>query len=356
MTHYLVVKFPEEDLVEVVPETWFSHETGKCFFPSKMDLKTFNNYVLKMFPPEDSWKKFTGIALWKTTDYKIAHDKATLALDTSDLNTDTKTTGKKRKRKEVQRFEILNENDEPNVDFCPNKLSLHGTSSSTRNTCAPNVECKIFPPSNEKSIPFSIFNKSSVSLNSSLDNDTSSYFQNGQILSPNNRTDLMMDKILEKLVVMENRQKSNEKILKTILMRLESCTNESSIEDLPVTLPVQNWQDLIILVEMSSSVGLSRLLGVIGGSNLKSITYNIMNQLVCHELALKMNWSDKYKNKHAFGKLKKIPGIVYIAVQKHEKRGSNADVEKCIKRWLMQAPDRNGGRAQRALKTLTQNS
>ncbi|XP_065678543.1 uncharacterized protein LOC124812730 [Hydra vulgaris] len=305
MTHYLVVKFPEEDLVEVVPETWFSHETGKCFFPSKMDLKTFNNYVLKMFPPEDSWKKFTGIALWKTTDYKIAHDKATLALDTSDLNTDTKTTGKKRKRKEVQRFEILNENDEPNVDFCPNKLSLHGTSSSTRNTCAPNVECKIFPPSNEKSIPFSIFNKSSVSLNSSLDNDTSSYFQNGQILSPNNRTDLMMDKILEKLVVMENRQKSNEKILKTILMRLESCTNESSIEDLPVTLPVQNWQDLIILVEMSSSVGL--------------VSFK-------------------------------------IAVQKHEKRGSNADVEKCIKRWLMQAPDRNGGRAQRALKTLTQNS
>ncbi|XP_047143771.1 uncharacterized protein LOC124817568 isoform X2 [Hydra vulgaris] len=282
------------------------------------------------------------------TDYKIAHDKATLALDTSDLNTETETTGKKRKRKEVQRFKILNENDEPNVDFCPNKLSLHGTSSSTRNTCAPNVECKIFPPSNEKSIPFSIFNKSSVSLNSSLDNDTSSYFQNGQILSPNNRT--------EKLVVMENRQKSNEKILKTILMRLESCTNESSIEDLPVTLPVQNWQDLIILDEMSSSVGLSRLLGVIGGSNLKSITYNIMNQLVCHELALKMNWSDKYKNKHAFGKLKKIPGIVYIAVQKHEKGGSNADVEKCIKRWLMQAPDRNGGRAQRALKTLTQNS
>ncbi|XP_065683406.1 uncharacterized protein LOC124814038 [Hydra vulgaris] len=256
MTHYLVVKFPEEDSVEVVPETWFSHETGKCFFPSKMDLKTFNNYVLKMFPPEDSWKKYTGIALWKTTDYKIAHDKATLALDTSDLNTDTETTGKKRKRKEVQRFEILNENDEPNVDFCPNKLSLHETSSSTRKTCAPNVECKIFPPSNEKSIPFSIFNKSSVSLNSSLDNDTSSYFQNGQILSPNNRTDLMMDKILEKLVVMENRQKSNEKILKTILMRLESCTNESSIEDLPVTLPVQNWQDLIILVEMSSSVGL----------------------------------------------------------------------------------------------------
>ena len=35
-----------------------------------------------------------------------------------------------------------------------------------------------------------------------------------------------------------------------------------------------------------------------------------MSQLVCHELALKMNWSDKYKNKHAFGKLKKIPGIV----------------------------------------------
>ena len=49
------------------------------------------------------------------------------------------------------------------------RLSLQGSSSSSRNTCAPNVECKIFSPSNEKSIPFSIFNKGSVSLNSSLD-------------------------------------------------------------------------------------------------------------------------------------------------------------------------------------------
>ncbi|XP_065664335.1 uncharacterized protein LOC136086034 isoform X2 [Hydra vulgaris] len=65
-----------------------------------------------------------------------------------------------------------------------------------------------------------------------------------------------MDKILEKLVVMENWQKSNEKMLKTILMQLESCTNESSVADLPVTLPVQSWDDLIILDEMSSSVGL----------------------------------------------------------------------------------------------------
>ena len=66
----------------------------------------------------------------------------------------------------------------------------------------------------------------------------------------------MMDKILEKLVVMENRQKPNEKMLKTILMELESCTNESPVADLPVTLPVQNWEDLVILDEMSSSVGL----------------------------------------------------------------------------------------------------
>ncbi|XP_065646974.1 uncharacterized protein LOC136076939 [Hydra vulgaris] len=256
MTHYLVVKFPEEDSVEVVPETWFSYETGKCFFPTKMDSKTFNNYVLKMFPPEDNWKTYTGVALWKTTDYKIAHDKATLALDTSDLNTDTETTRKKRKRKEIQRFEILNENDELDVDFSPNKLSLQGISSSASNTCAPNVECKIFSPSNSKMIPFSIFNKSSVSSNSSLDNATNSYFENGQISTPINRTDLMMDKILEKLVVMENRQKSNEKMLKTILMQLGSCTNESPVADLPVTLPIQSWEDMIILDEMSFSVGL----------------------------------------------------------------------------------------------------
>ena len=44
---------------------------------------------------------FYTYILFYLADYKIAHDKATLALDTSDLNTHTETTGKKRKRKYI---------------------------------------------------------------------------------------------------------------------------------------------------------------------------------------------------------------------------------------------------------------
>lgn len=60
---WLVVEFPEDKFVEVVPEDWFNYETNKCWWPICHSTK-ITKMVQKLEAPNDP---ASGL-LWKLYD------------------------------------------------------------------------------------------------------------------------------------------------------------------------------------------------------------------------------------------------------------------------------------------------
>ncbi|XP_065127443.1 uncharacterized protein [Paramisgurnus dabryanus] len=88
--------------------------------------------------------------------------------------------------------------------------------------------------------------------------------------------------------------------------------------------------------------------GIIGGFSTKEAVWRILGKLLVNSLAKKINWSGA-NQKVAFRALA-LRTVVVNAVRAnaHTKMSTDKEVEKYITRWLQLAPDRDGGRKERA--------
>ncbi|XP_046407977.1 uncharacterized protein LOC124172580 [Ischnura elegans] len=85
---WIIVFFPEESSVEVVPMSWYCN--GKCKWPTTRFTEKIRQMVDKNVSPEDDWHEFTARQMGKNTysSLKEAREKLIRAEETSDLNTD----------------------------------------------------------------------------------------------------------------------------------------------------------------------------------------------------------------------------------------------------------------------------
>ncbi|KAF5283647.1 hypothetical protein FQR65_LT13771 [Abscondita terminalis] len=91
------------------------------------------------------------------------------------------------------------------------------------------------------------------------------------------------------------------------------------------------------------------LLHTVGGKDIFDTTRRIMSRLITNDLACQFNWTGKH-NRASFAELKNIKKLMILAIRKNNKLAAGAtenDVERAMKIWLRNAPDREGGRSRR---------
>lgn len=98
---FLVVHFVTRDEVEVVPGAWLSGTT--CRWPMVASRKV-KKLVIKESLPDESWDAYKVVVKGVFATYEDVCRKLNIFQYTSDVNSDSGTSGKKRRRFVSQRF------------------------------------------------------------------------------------------------------------------------------------------------------------------------------------------------------------------------------------------------------------
>uniref|UniRef100_A0A9J8CWG6 DUF4806 domain-containing protein n=1 Tax=Cyprinus carpio carpio TaxID=630221 RepID=A0A9J8CWG6_CYPCA len=142
-------------------------------------------------------------------------------------------------------------------------------------------------------------------------------------------------------------------VIKQLLLSLTKQTSGAAALPEGVELPITNIVDLQILEnklkEEACYNAMAKYLATIGGTNYSSNTKRILLRMLSTPLAMQLTWKGSGQ-KLAFGNLLICKAII-DAVTKCS-RATASEAEGCIKTWLRNARDRDGGRQGRARNAL----
>ncbi|KAG9278043.1 hypothetical protein AMEX_G5834 [Astyanax mexicanus] len=340
-----IVEFRESSEVEVVPDSWVKNNS--CLWPSYKSVGRIRQAICRQEIPGDSWKSFEIRVLCTEVTYQDARAKLPRAAVTSDLQSDENDDRPayfKRKNRGSKMFISSGSEDELESPIFRKRRNVEvgASESSAPIPAAPSVPQpppKIFRSTHSRE---NIGQQTRPASNFGMvDSDTSA--------------------ILREILVSLETLKEQQKFLLAHVLKLGSGgpTNIPDVTDLGLPLAsIQELKDLDeqIRVRPEQKNKLTTYLGFTGGVNTKEAVWRAMSTLLTNSLAKEINWSGANR-KLAFKSLS-IKGVVLNAVRKcpHARDATDKEVEQYIARWLQLAPDRDGGRKERAKSAASNTS
>lgn len=128
-------------------------------------------------------------------------------------------------------------------------------------------------------------------------------------------------------------------------------------EDCPA-LPVSTPEELFVLDEYLSSEGkmekLVHYYSRYGGTDVQDSTRTLLRNLLTKAVALQFSWKGSKGTKLAFAELRHILDFILSCLRANHREVSHHATDCVIKRWLIGAQDRDGGRSQRRVQKKVQ--
>ncbi|XP_018574518.1 uncharacterized protein LOC108913446 isoform X3 [Anoplophora glabripennis] len=109
---WAVIKFTNENAVEVVPTKWFVRSSKECFWPPTHTKKSkIIDFIKIGQDPGVEWKAYPAMLMGEYDDFNIAQRKATKAQDTDELTSAAESFIKGRGYRKPQRNRRYNDSD-----------------------------------------------------------------------------------------------------------------------------------------------------------------------------------------------------------------------------------------------------
>ncbi|CAL1301933.1 unnamed protein product [Larinioides sclopetarius] len=315
-SRYLVVNFVKEGTVEVVPDKW--ERSGLCFWPPVAGTEKLKKMVLSSAEPCEDWLKLPVKVLYTAGSYERARRKLKKAEDTSNLSSESEANESRRKRRK------RNEDSSRAVDadlidyeypLLPMPVSLHRQLPSTSSFTSHDPPLPT-PPMNTQ---------------------------------PSSSNEAFQRKVLR---LLEEIKEDQAELRAMIQSSSKIATNSSIPEDF--TLPLNSPEELHEFNEyLLNKENFSRFctyFGSFGGQSYNSLVRRILTTVLTNQLSLRYNWRGTNGIKLAFQNFKNVIQMILDSVRNHRRFESvtQHEVEMAIKKWLVYAKDREGGRVHRA--------
>ncbi|XP_072554361.1 uncharacterized protein [Paramormyrops kingsleyae] len=380
---YHIVVFEATNEVELVPSTWV--RDGQCFWPpNTVDIVKSTK---AQDSPGDGWTPYSVKVIFTSDDYNEARLKLPEAVVNTDLDTDGEDSPVKYKRRRRQKPVCLPGEEDDMEEPLPkvkgrNKLGLLPTApkilhslgskgivsskAKSRQGSAspyqiPRRQKHVHRHASKDQAHRGVFQEQGHSFSPDHDHRASmspdqahrdDQHQRGHVSSSANQQqcDLFISLLRAILTNQEIMLEQMKSIFKTVQGLKSIAEEETGIEqDL---LPVADVHALENLEERLGNNDfknqLIHYLALKGGSNVRESVWRIMNALITNTLAKSINMRG-INGKIGFQRLM-LKEVVIAAVRKNSltRTATDQEAEKDIQKWLQLAPDRDGGRKERA--------
>ncbi|XP_067282158.1 uncharacterized protein [Pseudorasbora parva] len=340
-----IVEFIESSEVEVVPSSWV--QNGTCAWPTYKSVAKIQKAVTLHESPNHTWSAFRVRIIHSTDTYQEARLKLPQATLMSDLQTEDDDDDDDRPKRNHS-----SEDDEENY-FASKRLEKtvriedHSEVFAAPQIPSPPrtmVEPLRTPSRHTDGIASPTTSRNNLRPCTSAVGDGDRTCCSSSCVSLLTEVLKAQEVIKQQLaIILKNQQKQN--------------SAQSQSDELPdittFNLPLSDLSDLERLENQikdqpEQMKKLVTYLGTIGGFSTKEAVWRILGKLLTNSLAKIINWSGA-NQKVAFRALA-LRTIVVNAVRTnaHTKSSTDKEVERYITRWLQLAPDRDGGRKERA--------
>ncbi|XP_076852732.1 uncharacterized protein LOC143523316 isoform X2 [Brachyhypopomus gauderio] len=396
---YNIVGFKDTDEVEVVPAAWV--KDGICYWPpykKEMILRA----VKSQEQPQDSWIPYSIRVIYTASDYSAARRKLPEAVEHTDIQSEEEDQPRPKRRRRPTRKLYLNES----ADEDPGQRSIdlpippriqpplcRGLEETPANKTTEEYMWKqpSAGPYGQQNIHPSWKQTSNLEFNNLLDiscsqgartwsnapqrpstsfqadngfNNSSvpSWSQASLIERPHSfsapstsctgscRCESVHGPLLHELLTKQQIIIEQQKNIIRIIQHLNPESTTADIEE--GLLPVQDLEALQSLERKLVSVPdikskIICTLGLAGGGDIRETVWAVMKRTFSNSVAKRINWRG-VNGKMALQRLH-LKSVLIDAVRRNPitAKATDMDVERCMKRWLQLAGDREGGRRAR---------
>ncbi|XP_062850988.1 uncharacterized protein LOC134321766 isoform X3 [Trichomycterus rosablanca] len=396
-----IVEFADKK-VAVVPAVWVSN--GICSWPPYKNGNEMSKAVKKQEIPNPDWAKYAVIVRCTKNSYDAIRPKLALAEQQSDLQTesedDTMPSYKRRKGRGFNRKYIQSDNEDDvgdngdfeetisDVNYLPD--TANATRQPTNATSPPNVPERtlgitpppLFPPPQLRTT-LMVNTPATRQMQSEADASTSQATDAGTVppnvpertlgitaQTPQLPTSLRLNtparrqlqietttpvqiEILTQLEIIKQQQAQILLLLQKQNSMGAMGTDQTEVVAIAAKFPIKDRSGLTTLEqELRESPAIKEkainYFGIIGGTNVRDTTWRTLQKMISNDLARSMNW------KGANGKVSFSDSCLREIVNQSVRKifvcaeATDVAIESVVKRWLHLAPDRDGGRKERA--------
>ncbi|XP_054723120.1 uncharacterized protein LOC129233080 [Uloborus diversus] len=321
LLNYLIVEFLQEKTVTTVPSSWVRN--NMCAWPPFKGLKKISDLVKAGAGPEHFWERLKVRVMKGVETYEEALYWEETACYKSDMGTEVEEEAippQMKRRNKNKEIEMLS--------------SSSGDESMLSD----------FPDFPKK-------NLQQTSTPAALTRPSTSFVSSPNLNEEKNRmSGIFMKKVMRLLESMQQDIKEIKEAMKT---------PSGPLPSLPVSCPSLPCQEPENLAELETVLQdealfheICNFLSCIGGSSVKDTTRRILSKLISSHLALKYNWKGTRGVKLGFSSFEQTNKLIFGAVRNNLacSMATEVEVQTVIKRWLMYAKDRDGGRSARGGK------
>lgn len=358
---YAIVKFIEEnDAPGIVCLHWLDKDNNTCVYPNVRTNEARDRLLKKQVGPSPDWSSCRVKVLQKYNTFKAALQHLSRAEETSNLESEDESPGKKRAHKRKHLVYPGEESDEESVSLLQPKRAKK--SNYIPYPVPPNehiyaVQTReefIFPeklpvPPREATPPQqSIYSSQTEELTPSSLHLPSTSFSNQNVI--NGRLEAWMADISQKIQRLEGKMDSIINVLTSQRSHIQEhsvedfnilgalpVTNDGSFMDLNRKLSENNFRNLLIKVFVS-----------VGGKDLRSQIHNMLRKVMHDEVAELYSLSGKSTIKNSAKKsflATNVYNSMFSACRRVFKdQATEVQIKEAIADWLHQAKVRRNRR------------
>ncbi|KAF5296942.1 hypothetical protein FQR65_LT10093 [Abscondita terminalis] len=337
---WLVVHFVSEGSVEIVPRKWYISSISKCYWPNDGFGGKIIEAIKKSYSPGVEWNLHLVHVLGEYDDFKMAERKVIKAKTsdklTSSDNDEVLTKRRRRPKKRLYNSDTSSNDESDGIVFpepprkVQNRESLMKKSDDIEATPSTSQMMTTFTRSTEVELQ----TPTNLQLRPSSNNDNNEFQR----------------RVLRELYLINAKLNEHSENFQVLIRNYDTSKHvvldkESGKLDVLKYFPISTEEHLSeaerILLDKDQFMETAKYLSMFGGSEIKVLTKKIMYKMLSNEIGQLYNWEGTKKKKSFKSLLLAELIIKGVRLNPLTKDGTECEIIKYIKSWLVKAKERN---------------